>query len=167
MGSHPDRTGTAPQQLRHGLGVQPCDHAQHDHLGLKWRQGGYKRDRPLGGQVVQREICGIGALGICPVVKRIWTPSWTLFSGGWCLLLTAAFYVVIEIWNRRAWAFGLLVIGMNSIAAYCIAHLFDDFISKAEPKYEGWIMYDPRGRHGWSPKPLPELMKEMMARVGK
>jgi len=55
MGSHPDRTGTAPQQLRHGLGVQPCDHAQHDHLSLKW-QGGYKRDRPLGGQVVQREI---------------------------------------------------------------------------------------------------------------
>jgi hypothetical protein len=46
-------------------------------------------------------------------------------------------------------------------------HLFDDFISKAEPKYEGWIMYDPRGRHGWTPKPLPELMKEMAARVGK
>ena len=22
--------------------------------------------------------------GICPVVKRIWTPSWTLFSGGIC-----------------------------------------------------------------------------------
>src|ERR1041385_1823212 len=24
--------------------------------------------------------------GICPVVKRIWTPSWTLFSGGLCFL---------------------------------------------------------------------------------
>jgi hypothetical protein len=46
-------------------------------------------------------------------------------------------------------------------------HYFDDFISKAEPKYDGWILYDARGRHGWSPKPMPELMKEMMARVPK
>lgn len=46
-------------------------------------------------------------------------------------------------------------------------HYFDDFISKAEPKYEGWIIYDGRGRHGWTPKPMPELMKEMAARVGK
>ena len=25
--------------------------------------------------------------GVCPIVKRIWTPSWTLFSGGACFLL--------------------------------------------------------------------------------
>ena len=71
----------------------------------------------------------LGALGICPVVKRIWTPSWVLFSGGWCFLLLAGFYAVIEMWQKRSWAFPLLVIGTNSIAAYCIAHLFDDFIS--------------------------------------
>ncbi|HXJ44669.1 MAG TPA: DUF5009 domain-containing protein, partial [Bryobacteraceae bacterium] len=29
--------------------------------------------------------------GICPVVKRIWTPAWTLASGGACFLLLAAF----------------------------------------------------------------------------
>jgi predicted acyltransferase len=67
-------------------------------------------------------------LGVCPSVKRIWTPSWTLFSGGWCCLLLAAFYGVIDLAGRRAWAFPLVVIGMNSIAAYCIAHLFDAFI---------------------------------------
>jgi heparan-alpha-glucosaminide N-acetyltransferase len=74
--------------------------------------------------------CGwaLGWLGICPVVKRIWTPSWTLFSGGWCLLLLACFYGVIEIWGRKAWAFPLIIIGMNSIAAYCIDHLWEDFI---------------------------------------
>jgi predicted acyltransferase len=69
----------------------------------------------------------LGWLGICPVVKRIWTPSWTLYSGGWCLLVLAGFYAVIEIGGWRRWAFPLVVIGMNSIAAYCIAHLFDDF----------------------------------------
>lgn len=67
--------------------------------------------------------------GICPVVKRIWTPSWTLFSGGACFLLLAAFSWVIEVKGYRRWAFPLVVIGMNSIAAYLIAHLFERFIS--------------------------------------
>ena len=71
----------------------------------------------------------IGWLGLCPVVKRIWTPSWTLFSGGWCFLLMGAFYLVVDIWEKRTWAFPLIVIGMNSIAAYFIAHLFPDFIA--------------------------------------
>lgn len=70
----------------------------------------------------------LGATGICPVVKRIWTPSWVLFSGGWCLLLLAAFYVVIDVRGFSAWSFPLRVIGANSIAAYCMAHLFDGFL---------------------------------------
>jgi predicted acyltransferase len=65
---------------------------------------------------------------ICPVVKRIWTPSWTLFSGGACFLLLAAFYWVIEVKQRKGVAFPLVVIGMNSIAAYCIAHFLEEFI---------------------------------------
>jgi heparan-alpha-glucosaminide N-acetyltransferase len=72
----------------------------------------------------------IGWLGICPVVKRIWTPSWTLYSGGWCFLLLATFYAIIDIFGFKLWSFPLVVIGMNSIAAYCIAHLFDSFIFK-------------------------------------
>jgi heparan-alpha-glucosaminide N-acetyltransferase len=63
--------------------------------------------------------------GICPVVKRIWTPSWTLFSGGACFLLIAAFCWIIDIKGYRKWAFPLIVIGMNSMASYLIAHLFD------------------------------------------
>jgi heparan-alpha-glucosaminide N-acetyltransferase len=72
----------------------------------------------------------LGWLGICPVVKRIWTPSWVLFSGGWCLLLMAAFYFIMDVRGWKKWAFVLSVIGMNSIAAYCIAHLFESFITK-------------------------------------
>ena len=55
---------------------------------------------------------------ICPVVKRIWTPSWTIFSGGICFLFLAAFCWVIDVKGFRKWAFPLVVIGMNSIAAY-------------------------------------------------
>lgn len=66
--------------------------------------------------------------GICPVVKRIWTPSWVLFSGGACFLLLAGFIWVVDVKGYRKWAFPLVVIGMNSIAAYLIAHLFEHFI---------------------------------------
>jgi predicted acyltransferase len=69
--------------------------------------------------------------GICPIVKRIWTPSWTLFSGGWCFLFLAAFYAVVDVARYRGPFFPLIVIGMNSIAAYCIAHLFESFITDA------------------------------------
>jgi heparan-alpha-glucosaminide N-acetyltransferase len=73
----------------------------------------------------------LGQLGVVPVVKRIWTPSWVLFSGGWCFLLLAAFYAVVDFKQHKRWAFPLIVIGVNSIAAYLIAHLFESFTMKA------------------------------------
>lgn len=79
----------------------------------------------------------LGVAGLCPVVKRIWTPSWVLFSGGWCFLLLAGFYVVLDLWNRRSWALPLVVVGMNSMAAYLIAHLFAGFIGEALPRHLG------------------------------
>jgi predicted acyltransferase len=72
----------------------------------------------------------LGRLGICPVVKRIWTPSWVLFSGGWCFVLLAAFYTVVDVWHCKRWAFPLVVIGANSIAAYCLSNVLD-FIPEA------------------------------------
>jgi len=66
--------------------------------------------------------------GICPVVKRIWTPGWTLFSGGLCFLFLAGFSWVVDVKGHRKWAFPLVVVGMNSIAAYVIAHLWQRFI---------------------------------------
>ncbi|MDE3199794.1 MAG: DUF5009 domain-containing protein [Acidobacteriota bacterium] len=66
--------------------------------------------------------------GICPIVKRIWTPAWTLFSGGVCFTFLAAFSWLTEVKQWRKWAFPLIVVGMNSIAAYCIAELWRDFI---------------------------------------
>jgi predicted acyltransferase len=69
--------------------------------------------------------------GINPIVKRIWTPAWTLFSGGWCFVLLAAFYFVVDVKNAKSWFFPLIVIGTNSIAAYIIAHTIDRFIDES------------------------------------
>ncbi|MDQ3622555.1 MAG: DUF5009 domain-containing protein [Verrucomicrobiota bacterium] len=75
---------------------------------------------------------GLGALwdasGLCPLVKRIWTPSFALFSAGWALLLLAFFYAVIDLKNYRRWSFPFVVAGMNSIALYCLSQLMKPWI---------------------------------------
>ena len=69
--------------------------------------------------------------GINPIVKRIWTPAWTLFSGAWCFVLLAAFYYVVEVRNTQRAFFPLIVVGMNSIAAYVLAHTVVGFIDQS------------------------------------
>ncbi len=87
----------------------------------------------------------VGALGICPVVKRIWTPSFTLWSGGWCFLFLNAFYEVIDVLGRRGWAFPLIVIGTNSIAAYCMNWLFVRFIEASLQTHLGESVFHALG----------------------
>lgn len=87
----------------------------------------------------------LGSLGVCPVVKRIWTPSWVLFSGGWCFLGLAFFYLLIDMPGWRGWAFPLIVIGMNSIAAYVIAHLWETFIAESFRTHLGQGIFETFG----------------------
>jgi predicted acyltransferase len=77
--------------------------------------------------------------GLCPCVKRIWTPSWTLYSGGWCFLILAFFYAVIDVGRLSSWSFPLRVIGANSIAAYLLAHGPDQFILNSLKIHFGFI----------------------------
>jgi len=77
-----------------------------------------------------RKILGLWAAGVAlvvaglvwslssPIIKYIWSSSFVLFSGGICLLLLAAFYLVIDAWGLWRWAFVFVVIGANSIVAY-------------------------------------------------
>ena len=53
-----------------------------------------------------------------PIIKHIWTSTYMLWAGGWCLLLMAAFYWLIDIKGRSKWAFFFVVIGMNAILIY-------------------------------------------------
>jgi heparan-alpha-glucosaminide N-acetyltransferase len=69
--------------------------------------------------------------GLAPAVKRIWTPGWTLYSGGWCFFLLAAFYGVIDCGKLVSWSFPLRVIGANSILAYIMAHGWENFIIRS------------------------------------
>ncbi len=77
--------------------------------------------------VIGGAVCvGLGVLAgqyVCPIVKRIWTPSWVLFSGGWVIWMLAAFYLVVDLCRLRWLAFPLVIVGMNSIAMYVMGQL--------------------------------------------
>jgi heparan-alpha-glucosaminide N-acetyltransferase len=86
----------------------------------------------LGWLVLAGTIClALGWLAgeyVCPIVKRIWTPSWVLYSAGWTFAMLAGFFWIIDIQGWKRWAFPLIVVGMNSIAMYCMAQLIKGWV---------------------------------------
>jgi heparan-alpha-glucosaminide N-acetyltransferase len=108
-------------------------------LGLlagEWLKSSRSKEQKLQGLL----IAGVGLLllglicqwaGICPIVKRIWTSSYTLYSGGWVVLMLAAFYALIEWKGWPRWAFPLVVVGMNSIAIYVMSWTMKSFFGDA------------------------------------
>lgn len=88
----------------------------------------------------------LDALGICPSVKRIWTPSWAIFSSGWTFLALAAFYFVIDVKGWKAWAFPCVVVGMNSIAMYVMAQLCKPFVSGSVKIHGGATIFESFGK---------------------
>jgi predicted acyltransferase len=98
------------------------------------------RNRSFGGKLTWLIVAGLvslalgwglGELGVCPIVKRIWTPSWVLYSGGWCFLMMAGFFAIVDGLGLKALFYPLRVIGMNSIAAYCMSGLIEGFIGRS------------------------------------
>ena len=79
-------------------------------------------------------------LGICPIVKRVWTSSYTLYSGGLVVLMLAGFYTLLDWKGWRRWAFPLIVIGMNSIAIYVMSWTMEDFVRKGLETHLGRIL---------------------------
>jgi predicted acyltransferase len=82
----------------------------------------------LGGIVLMG--LAIAAEPYCPIVKRIWTPSWVLFSGAYVLWMLGAFYAVIDVVGWKRWAFPLVVLGVNSILLYLMGQLMRPWVSQ-------------------------------------
>ena len=85
---------------------------------------------------------GLHEFGVCPVVKRIWTPSWVLYSGGICFFMLAGFYLLVDIAKLKPAFFPLIVVGMNSIAAYCLAGRLEGWIHKNLETHLGAKAFD-------------------------
>jgi predicted acyltransferase len=62
---------------------------------------------------------------VLPLNKNLWTSSFVLWTAGWSLALLALFYLVIDVWKLRRWAFFFEVIGLNAIAIYLLRGFVD------------------------------------------
>jgi heparan-alpha-glucosaminide N-acetyltransferase len=65
---------------------------------------------------------------VCPIVKRLWTPSWVIASTAWTCWMLAAFYWLIDVRGYKLWSLPLAVVGMNSIAIYLMSQLMNPFV---------------------------------------
>lgn len=95
-----------------------------------------RREQSTRRQLMWLILAGVVCLGVgllmaetvAPLVKRIWTPSWAVYSTGWTFLMLAVFHYLIEGQGWKAWAFPFVVVGMNSIAIYVMAQLLKPWI---------------------------------------
>jgi predicted acyltransferase len=111
-----------------------------------WAGGWLRTDRPPAEKARGLAVAGVGlalagwllqALHVCPIVKRIWTSSYTLYSGGLVVLMLAAFVAVVDWRGWRRWTFPLLVIGANSITAYVMSWTMEEFVVHALGRHVG------------------------------
>jgi len=81
-----------------------------------------------------------------PIIKLLWTSSFVLVAGGLSCLMMATFYLTIDVLGYRRWAFPFRIIGMNALAVYMGAMLFDFkkigniFIGALLPRVGRWDM---------------------------
>jgi predicted acyltransferase len=79
---------------------------------------------------------------VFPINKYLWSSSFVCFVGGLSLLLFCVFYLIIDIWNYRKWAFFFVVIGMNPITIYLAGRIIN-FDSTAKFFFGGLMSYFP------------------------
>lgn len=60
---------------------------------------------------------------LCPIIKRIWSPSWALFSGGICVVTLTALYLLFDVLPLSPLAYPATVVGTNSLLMYCMGQL--------------------------------------------
>jgi predicted acyltransferase len=60
-----------------------------------------------------------------PMIKRIWTSSFCLVSGGCASAMLGLFYLVIDVWNHRRWCVPFLWIGSNALAVYLAVNIIE------------------------------------------
>ncbi|MBP1225641.1 acyltransferase family protein [Flavobacterium sp. 1355] len=77
-------------------------------------------------------LIGITAIAISliiglwhPIIKKIWTSSFVIFSSGISFVLLALFYWLVDVKGYTKWAYPFRVIGLNAIAAYVGSHVLN------------------------------------------
>lgn len=107
-------------------------------------QSVHDQRRRIGGLMLAGAICmvagyGLDWLGVCPVVKRIWTSSWVLWSGGLCFVWLAVLSSVSDVWGFTTWGGFFRVVGANSIVAYVMSWALEGPVIEAVKRHFGAV----------------------------
>ena len=99
--------------------------------GQLLKNGELEKEQKLKRLILGGAVCLLLAIAwapLCPIVKKLWTPSWALFSGAYVIWFLALLYWLIDC---RGWQLGwttfFVVVGMNSIAAYFMVQTMKPF----------------------------------------
>jgi predicted acyltransferase len=125
------------------LGMFTGEFLMSDFLGDK----PIKKTLYLFGAAVALIIIGLIWNSFFPINKNLWTSSFVCFVGGLSLLLFSVFYLIIDVWGYRKWAFFFVVIGMNPITIYLTGRIIN-FNSAGMFFFKGFTDLLP---HAWEP----------------
>ncbi len=88
-----------------------------------------------------------------PIIKKTWTSTFNMLTGGIGFILIAFFYLIIDHWGFRKWAYYFRIIGMNSIFVYLFTRIID-------------MRYISEFFFGWLAKPLSEESGNLLITIG-
>jgi heparan-alpha-glucosaminide N-acetyltransferase len=93
--------------------------------------------RILAAAMVASFAAGLALSTFIPVIRRIWTASFALYSLGWVILMLLVFYLLIDVAGFRKPAFPLTVAGANAIVIYSLDILLRGRIDRAVAVFTG------------------------------
>lgn len=82
----------------------------------------------VAGLIIAAAACLVGGFfwdKCFPINKNLWTSSFVLWTAGWSLTLLSLFYLVIDVWGLKKWAYCFVVIGANALTIYVLCRFVD------------------------------------------
>ncbi len=85
-------------------------------------------------------LIGLALSPFIPLVKRIWTASFTFYSGGFTLLALLVFYWICDLKMMRRWAKVFIIVGSNSIFIYLFSEILGRWLEHTGLVFTGWAV---------------------------
>ena len=95
----------------------------------------------LGASAIAAFAIGLALEPFNPMVKRLWTASFTFFSAGWVILMLMGLYWIVDVKQLRKWTFPMIVLGMNSIFIYSFAQVLRGWLNHGLGVFTGNFWY--------------------------
>ena len=91
---------------------------------------------------------GFALSALIPLNKKIWSPSFALYSTGMTLLALLLFYWIFDIRQSRRWTTLLLAVGANSIFIYLFHEILHGWLNHTALVFTQWAvdLWTPGGK---------------------